>query len=99
MGYILYNQLRGYGSSKRPDDNAQALADCQAYATRQGDAAIARLMQSKVSAKTMELSKDLYSKWSVYVSGMTIYAPKDSFAQDQYETSSRALLAEDKFAK
>lgn len=32
MGYILYSQLRGYGSSKRPDENAQALADCQQYA-------------------------------------------------------------------
>jgi len=98
MGYILYSQLRGYGSSKRPDDRAQALSDCQVHATRRGDEAIARLKQSKVSAKTMELSKDLYSKWSVYVSGMTIYGPKDGFAQSQYETSSRALLAEDKFS-
>ena len=98
-GYILYSQLRGYGSSKRPDDRAQALADCQRYAYQQGNEAIAHLKQAKVSAKTLDLSKDLYAKWSAYLAGMSISAPKDRLAANQYEASRRALLAEDKFSQ
>jgi len=98
-GYILYSQLRGYGSSKRPDDRAQALADCQQYAYQRGNEAIARLKQAKVSAKTLDLSKDLYAKWSAYLSGMSISVPKDRLAANQYEASRRALLAEDKFSQ
>lgn len=98
MGHVLYRQLREYGSSKRPDDNAQALADCQQHANQRGSEAIARLKQAKVSTKAMELSKDLYGKWSVYVPGMSIYSPKNTVAAIQYEASRRALLAEDKFA-
>lgn len=99
MGFILYRQLRSYGSSKRPDDNAQALADCQQHATQRGNEAIARLKQAKVSIKALELSKDLYGKWSAYVSGMSIYSPKNGLAANQYETSRRTLLAEDKFSR
>ncbi|MET3055184.1 hypothetical protein ABXV19_25695 [Pseudomonas alkylphenolica] len=99
MGYILYSQLRGYGSSKRPDDRAQALADCQQYAYQRGNEAIARLKQAKVSAKTLDLSQDLYAKWSAYLVGMSISAPKDRLATNQYEASKRALLAEDKFSQ
>lgn len=99
MGYILYSQLRGYGSSKRPDDRAQALADCQQYAYQRGDEAVARLKQAKVSTKTLDLSKDLYAKWSAYLAKMSISAPKDRLAANLYEASRRALLAEDKFAK
>ncbi len=98
-GYILYSQLRGYGSSKRPDDRAQALADCQQYAHKRGNEAIARLKQAKVSAKTLELSKDLYAKWSAYLAGMSISAPKDRLAASQYEASRRALMTEEKFAQ
>ena len=98
MGHILYRQLRNYGSSKRPEDNAQALADCQQHAYQRGNEAITRLKQAKVNPKTLELSKDLYSKWSVYLSGMTIYSPKNTLAATQYETSRRALLSEDKFS-
>lgn len=98
-GYILYSQLRGYGSSKRPDDRAQALADCQQYAYQRGNEAIARLKQAKVSAKTLELSKDLYAKWSAYLTGMSISAPKDRLAASQYEASRRALMTEEKFAQ
>ncbi len=99
MGYILYSQLRGYGSSKRPDDRAQALADCQQYAYQRGNEAIARLKQAKVSAKPLDLGKDLYAKWSAYLAGMSISAPKDRLAANQYEASRRALLAEDKFTQ
>lgn len=98
MGYILYTQLRDYGSSKRPNQNAQALADCQRYAYRSGDQAIKRLQQSKPSPKALELSKELYAKWFAYISDMTISAPKNTYAQTQYETSKRGLIAEDKFA-
>jgi len=98
MGYILYSQLRGYGSSKRPDDHAQALADCQQYAYQRGNEAITRLKQAKVSPKALAMSKELYSTWSVYVAGMTISAPKDALAASRYEMSKNALLAEDKFA-
>lgn len=99
MGYILYSQLRGYGSSKRPDDRAQALADCQQYAYQRGEKAIVLLKQANVSAKTLELSKDLYAKWSVYLAGMSISGPKDQLAANQYEASRRALLTEDKFTQ
>lgn len=99
MGYILYSQLRGYGSSKRPDDRAEALADCQQYAFQRGNEAIARLKHAKVTTETLELSKDLYSKWSVYMAGMTISAPKDAIAATQYETSRRALLTAEKFSQ
>lgn len=98
-GYILYDQLRGYGSSERPDDRAQALADCQHYAYQRGNEAVARLKEAKVSAKTLDLSKDLYAKWSTYLASMSISAPKDRIAASQYEASRSALLAEDKFAQ
>lgn len=99
MGQILYRQLRDMGSSTRPDDRAQALADCQQYAYQRGNEAIARLQQAKVPAKTLELTKDLYSKWSLYLTGMSIYSPKNTLAATQYETSRRALLTEEKFTK
>ncbi|MFS0828713.1 hypothetical protein [Pseudomonas phoenicis] len=99
MGYILYKQLREYGSNKRPDENAQALADCQRYAYQQGDEAIGRLKQAKVSAKTLDLSKDLYAKWSAFLAGMSISAPKDHIAAGQYDASRRALMAEERFAQ
>ncbi|MFY1663735.1 hypothetical protein [Pseudomonas sp. Pseu.R1] len=99
MGYILSSQLRDYGSSKRPNDRAQSLADCQQYANQQGNEAIARLNSSVVSPKSLELSKALYSQWKVYLTGMTIYSPKDRSAEARYQTSRQALLAEDKFAK
>lgn len=99
MGYILYRQLREDGSNKRPDENAQALADCQRYAYQQGNEAIARLKQAKVSAKALDLSKDLYAKWSTYLASMSISTPKDRIAASQYEASKRALLAEEKFAQ
>lgn len=99
MGYVLYSQLREYGSTKRADKNAQALADCQQYAYERGNEAIARLKQAKVSAKTLELSKDLYAKWSAYLTGMSISAPKDRLAASQYEASRRALMTEEKFAQ
>ncbi len=99
MGYVLYSQLREYGSNKRPDENAQALTDCQQYAYQQGNEAIARLRQAKVSAKTLNLSKDLYAKWSAYLAGMSISAPKDRLAASQYEASRRALMTEEKFAQ
>lgn len=99
MGRILYQQLRDMGSSKRPDDRAQALADCQQYANQRGNEAISRLQQAMPYPKTLELSKDLYAKWSAYVGGMSIYSVKDTLASTQYETSRQSLLAEDKFAK
>jgi len=99
MGYILYQNALDLGLNKRPDDNAQALADCQQHANQRGNEAIARLKQAKVSIKALELSKDLYAKWSAYVSGMSIYSPKNGLAANQYETSRRTLLAEDKFSK
>lgn len=99
MGYALYSHFRRYGSSKRPDDREQALEDCQRYARKRGNEAITRLRQANVSAKVSELSKDLYAKWSVYLSGMTITAPKDQLAANQYETSRQALMAEEKFAQ
>lgn len=98
LGYILYQNALDLGLSRRPDDNAQALADCQQHANQRGNEAIARLKQAKVSAKALELSKDLYGKWSGYVSGMSIYSPKNALAANQYSTSRAALLAEDKFA-
>lgn len=98
-GYILYDQLRGYGSSERPDDRAQALADCQHYAYQRGNEAVACLKEAKVAAKTLDLSKDLYAKWSAYLASMSISAPKDRIAASQYEASRSALLAEDKFAQ
>lgn len=99
MGYILYRQLQEYGSNKRPDENAQALTDCQQYAYQQGNEAITRLKQAKVSAKTLDLSKDLYVKWSTYLAGVSIYSAKDRLAAAQYEASRLALLAGEKFAQ
>lgn len=99
MGYILYQNALRMGLSKRHDDNAQALADCQQHANQRGNEAIARLKQAKVSAKAMELSKELYGMWSVYIFGLSIYSPKNTLAANQYETSRKALLAEDKFSK
>lgn len=99
MGYILYRQLREYGSNKRPDESARALADCQRYAYQQGGEAIVRLKLAKVSAKTLDLSKNLYAKWSAFLAGMSISAPKDHIAAGKYEASRRALMTEERFGQ
>ena len=43
MGYILYQNALRMGLSKRHDDNAQALSDCQQHANQRGNEAITRL--------------------------------------------------------
>lgn len=77
----------------------ESLNDCRAHARSEGDQAIQKLNQSKLNGKLMDLSKDLYSKWSTYLGSMSVYSPADASAKNQYEQARSALLTEEKFSK
>lgn len=77
----------------------ESLNDCRAHARSEGDKAIQKLNQSKLNSKLMELSKDLYAKWSTYLGSMSVYSPADASAKNQYDQAKSALLTEEKFSK
>ncbi len=98
-GYLMYGVMRSTGNSRQPDDYAQVLLDCSKFAHQKGSEAVARLKQAKVSPELRELAKDLYAKWSTYIASMSVYSPKNTTAQVQFETALRALHAEDQFSQ
>lgn len=78
---------------------SQSLLDCNKHARSEGDAAIARLKAAKVSAKQADLAKDLYAKWSAYLSTMSPYSRPDVRAKAEYAAAKEALATEVKFSQ
>ncbi|MAB96962.1 MAG: hypothetical protein CMK71_02690 [Pseudomonadaceae bacterium] len=74
-----------------------ALSECFKYARAESDQAIATFKQGNPSPKIMDLGKDLYAKWSAYMSTMSVYSPENRNAKTEYATAQSALLAEEKF--
>ncbi|MBF8692389.1 hypothetical protein [Pseudomonas fulva] len=77
----------------------QSLLACSKHARSEGDAAIARLKAAKVSAKQADLAKDLYAKWSAYLSTMSPYSRPDIRAKSEYAAAKEALATEVKFSQ
>lgn len=78
---------------------SQSLIDCNKHARSEGDSAIARLKAAKVSAKQADLAKDLYAKWSAYLSTMSPYSRPDIRAKAEYAAAKEALATEVKFSQ
>lgn len=78
---------------------SQSLLDCNKHARSEGDAAIARLKAAKVSSKQADLAKDLYAKWSAYLSTMSPYSRADLRAKAEYTAAKEALATEVKFSQ
>ncbi|MNP70924.1 hypothetical protein D3C76_1672280 [compost metagenome] len=76
-----------------------SLTECIKFAYSQGNEAVARLKAAKLPAKQLELSKDLYAKWSAYLSSMNPYSMPDHRAKADYQAARQALSTEVKFSK
>lgn len=92
-GFSMY-RIRGDETEYR-----NALASCRQQAEIGGDAAISKLMAEGTSPEVEKLAKDLYAKWSFYLSTMNTYEPLNVVAEAEYELAEKALLAEVKFSK
>jgi hypothetical protein len=57
-----------------------------------------RLKAAKVPAKQAELSKDLYAKWSAYLTTISLYRTTDQQAKSAYQAAKEALATEVKFS-
>ncbi|QNR43479.1 hypothetical protein [Pseudomonas syringae] len=88
-----------YSDQQGTAEYSQALMDCKKYANAEGNVAIARLKAAGVSARQAELAKDLYAKWTAYLSTMSPYRRPDLRAKSEYVTAKEALETEVKFAK
>lgn len=88
-----------YGNRQGIAEYSQSLLDCNKHARAEGDAAIARLKASKAPAKQAELAKELYSKWSAYLSTMSPYSPPDVRSKSEYRAAKEALATEVKFSQ
>lgn len=86
--------------SNRPliAEYSNSLLECFKYARAQGDEAVNRLKAAKVPAKQAELSKDLYAKWSAYLTTMSPYRTTDQQAKSAYQAAKEALATEVKFS-
>ncbi|MBI6682888.1 hypothetical protein YA0697_14315 [Pseudomonas viridiflava] len=87
-----------YGDRQAIAVYSDSLMECFKHSRAQGDEAVARLKAAKVSPKQAELSKDLYAKWSTYLSGMSPYQKTDLRAKAAYEAAKQALITEVKFS-
>ncbi|WP_379555012.1 hypothetical protein [Pseudomonas sp. MD332_8] len=86
--------------SNRPliAEYSNSLIECFKHARAQGDEAVNRLKAAKVPTRQAELSKDLYAKWSAYLSTMSPYRTTDQQAKSAYQASKEALATEVKFS-
>jgi hypothetical protein len=87
-----------YGNQAMIAEYSNSLLECFKHSRSQGDEAIARLKAAKVPAKQAELSKDLYAKWSTYLTTMSPYHSADRRAKAAYEAAKDALATEVKFS-
>lgn len=75
----------------------QALDDCMEYGYKESDEAIITFKQSQPSEKTLDLSKDLYSKWKIYFTSLSPYSALDANAKREYEFARETLITEERF--
>jgi len=87
--YGLRDQEQVYGNS---------LSECIKFAYSQGNEAVTRLKAAKIPAKQLDLSKDLYAKWSAYLGTMSPYRMPDNRAKAEYQAARQALSTEVKFS-
>ncbi|WP_457967673.1 hypothetical protein M1D68_16055 [Pseudomonas sp. R4-84] len=88
-----------YGNRQGIAEYSQSLLDCNKHARAESDAAVARLRSAKVPAKQAELAKELYAKWSAYLTTMSPYSPPDVRAKSEYRSAKEALATEVKFSQ
>ncbi|WP_353742560.1 hypothetical protein WHX55_10920 [Pseudomonas fluorescens] len=86
------------GNRQMIEEYSNSLMECIKHSKSQGDEAIARLKAAKVPEKQIELSKDLYSKWSAYLMTMSAYRTTDHRAKAEYQVAREALATEVKFS-
>ncbi len=89
---VRYNNRAGIA------EYSNSLIECFKHAKAQGDEAVSRLKAANVPAKQAELSKDLYAKWSTYLSTMSPYSSTDLRAKAEYQSAKDALATEVKFS-
>ncbi|SFA82676.1 hypothetical protein SAMN05216248_101672 [Pseudomonas simiae] len=77
---------------------SNSLIECFKHARAQGDEAVNRLKTAKLPARQAELSKDLYAKWSAYLTTMSPYRTTDQQAKSAYQAAKEALATEVKFS-
>lgn len=77
---------------------SNSLIECFKHARAQGDEAVNRLKAAKVPTRQAELSKDLYAKWSAYLTTMSPYRATDQQAKSAYNAAKEALATEVKFS-
>ncbi|WP_439864901.1 hypothetical protein [Pseudomonas antarctica] len=87
-----------YGNRPLIAEYSNSLSECFKNARAQGDEAVNRLKAAKLPTRQAELSKDLYAKWSAYLSTMSPYRTTDQQAKSAYQASKEALVAEVKFS-
>lgn len=87
-----------YGLRDKEAVYNNSLTECIKFAYSQGNEAIARIKASKVPARQLDLSKDLYAKWSAYISSMNPYGMPDHRAKADYQAAKQALSTEVKFS-
>lgn len=88
-----------YGLRDLQTEYTNSFMECVKFAHAQGNEAVTRLKAAKVTTKQMELSKDLYAKWSAYLSSMSPYRMPDHRAKSEYQAAKEALATEVKFSK
>ncbi|MFT0517296.1 hypothetical protein [Pseudomonas faucium] len=88
-----------YGLRDLQTEYSNSFMKCVKFAHAQGNEAVTRLKSAKVPAKQLELSKDLYAKWSAYLSSMSPYRMPDHRAKSDYQAAKQALATEVKFSK
>ncbi|MFO6985313.1 MULTISPECIES: hypothetical protein [unclassified Pseudomonas] len=87
-----------YGLKSLEAEYGNSFIECVKFAKSQGDEAVARLKSAKVPPKQLALSKDLYAKWSAYLSSMSPYRMPDPRAKAEYQAAKQALAAEVQFS-
>ncbi|MDI2589993.1 hypothetical protein NYP20_16285 [Pseudomonas sp. N3-W] len=92
------NTMVRYANAQTISVYSNSLMDCFKHARAQGDEAVNRLKAAKVPAKQAELSKDLYTKWSAYLTTMSPYRTTDQQAKSAYQAAKEALATEIKFS-
>lgn len=88
-----------YGLRDLQTEYTNSFMECVKFAHSQGNEAVTRLKAAKIPAKQLELSKDLYAKWTAYLSSMSPYRLPDHRAKSDYQAAKQALATEVKFSK
>lgn len=91
--------MQRQGGSSAVQDYADKLSACQRKAVQVGDTAVEELKRRKPSPQVLTLAKDLYSKWSAYMTALSAFSGENVRAKQEYRQAAEALRAEEKFAQ